>query len=67
MTVFQNTVDTARFDILADIQARYKAAVDREIRADLDRVVTHLSRTHHVPQDHILKIMQVYSQEKLEK
>ena len=67
MFVFQSTVDTAKFDILADVTARYKAAVDREIRADLDRMVSHLSRTHHVPQDHILKIMQVYSQEKLEK
>ena len=65
--VFQSTVDAAKFDILADIQARLKAAVDREIRADLDRMVSHLSRTHHVPQDRILKIMQVYSQEKLEK
>lgn len=67
MFVFQSTVDAAKFDILADVTARYKAAVDREIRADLDRMVSHLSRTHHVPQDHILKIMQVYSQEKLEK
>lgn len=65
--IFNSTVDAARFDLLADIQARLKAAVDREIRADLDRMVSHLSRTHHVPQNHILKIMQVYSQEKLEK
>ena len=65
--IFNSTVDAANFDILADIQARLKAAVDREIRADLDRMVSHLSKTHHVPQDHILKIMQVYSQEKLEK
>ena len=64
--VFQSTVDAAKFDILADIQARLKAAVDREIRADLDRMVSHLSRTHHVPQDHILKIMQVYLQDKQE-
>lgn len=65
--IFNSTVDAANFDILADIQARLKAAVDREIRADLDRMVSHLSKTYHIPQDHILKIMQVYSQEKLEK
>ena len=65
--VLQSTIKAAEFDILADVQARYRAAVDREIRNDLDRMVAHLARVHNVPQDHILKILEVYPQEKLNK
>lgn len=67
MVVFKSTIEVAKFDILADVQARYRAAVDREIRNDLDRMVAHLARVHNVPQDHILKILEVYPQEKLNK
>lgn len=62
--VLQSTIKAAEFDILADVQARYRAAVDREIRNDLDRMVAHLARVHNVSQEHIIKIMEIYSQEK---
>ena len=64
--VLQSTIKAAEFDILADVQARYRAAVDREIRNDLDRMVAHLARVHNVSQEHIIKIMEIYSQNKLE-
>ena len=67
MVVFKSTIEVAKFDILADVQARYRAAVDREIRNDLDRMVAHLARVHNVPQDRILEILEVYPQEKLTK
>ena len=44
-----------------------KVKVNQAIAADLDRMVAHLARVHNVPQDHILKILEVYPQEKLNK
>ena len=62
--VLQSTIKAASFDVLADVRARYRAAVDREIRNDLGRMVAHLARVHNVPQERIIQIMEIYSQEK---
>ena len=63
--VFKRTIEAASFDVMADVQARYRAAVDREIRNDLDRMVAHLARVHRVTQKHIIEIMEIYASDKL--
>ena len=54
-------------DYYRKLKVKEKVEVNQAIAADLNRTVAHLARVHRVSQKHIIEIMDVYSQEKLEK
>lgn len=54
-------------DYYRKLKIKDKVEINKAIAADLDRTVAHLARVHRVTQKHIVEIMEIYSQNELNK